>query len=162
MLREKKLSSSEIPEGISLTIRDRVDWPYLISYAINTLFLVMRKPDTNEYDTTRVVNYIDSLIPEAIKDNEYKIEIKNNSKTINIDKRPKFGGVKMNIEFCKKLGLPIYEEDIQIKPEIKFNIIINLLNRLGIITKKEYVEKATGRRFIEETPVGDTTEIKTN
>jgi hypothetical protein len=151
------MSKEMIQEDISLTIRDRVDWPYLISYSINTLFLAMRRDTLNEWEIQTIVEYIEGLIPMSIRliDKKYEEELKAATKDKKLDKRPHFGGVPLSEEACKLQGIVPYEMVKVVPPVVKFNAIINLLNRLGVVTKKEYTEKFTGRRATPEMEVYD-------
>lgn len=146
------MSSSMIAEDISLTIRDRVDWPYLISYAINTLFLAMRRDTLNEYEINTIVAYIEGLVPLSIRevDKKYDEEVLTATKSVRVDKRPQFGGVPLSEEACRRQNIPAFEMVNVVPAVVKFNAIINLLNRIGVVTKKEYVEKFTGRRATPE------------
>lgn len=141
-------TSSFLPDlEAKLTLRDRVNWPLLLADAIHTLFITMRKENFSIDEIETIVHFIEGLIPSVFHDETYRKEIDEYTQTKKVDLRPGFGGIKLSEDVCLEMGIPPFEHRETIEPHDKFRSLINLLNRLGAITKKEYTEKFTGVRY---------------
>lgn len=136
-------------EQISLTSGERVDWPFLLSYAYNTLFIAFRKDDMKENEPHLIVEYIENVIPKPFRDDIYEKELTENTEYVDEDIRPSFAGRRLDISICEELGIPAFKKIQKIDPFNKLGAISNLLFRMGLFGKKRYVERATGRRYVD-------------
>lgn len=128
-------------ENPKLTIRDRMDWAYLLQVAVHTLFNNLRNIDIEPMQLEITIGYLEGLIPDALVDGEYITEIKKLTKEEVVDLRPKFGGVPMREDKCIELGIKPYEKTSKINPTEKFHALMNLLQRIGVVAQKDRVEK---------------------
>ena len=139
-----------IPETAQL--RDKIDWPYWVNIAGITVFNILKDKDNYPAETVQnTILFMEQLIPSAFRnaDPEYKKLMISLDETRDVDIRPEFGGVKASLETCKKLGIPISKKEKIVKPVERFGAIIDLLNRLNVLTKMEYTEFFTGEKWDE-------------
>jgi hypothetical protein len=158
------MSEELIPqfEQLNPQLRDKIDWPYEVNYAILTIFGM--KKDSEKYNAenlNEMIEFLENLIPIVYRDETYTTELKGNTNKIKVDRRPDFCGSKMDENLYRKIySQEPYVDEEQIKPAKKFGAIINLLHRLNALNKIEYTERFTGeewKEFIERTNPTQTT-----
>lgn len=131
------------PDEPTLTLRDKLDWSWLV---LNNLRTITDITKSEKYDVAIVIDLIEVLeayIPKKFRDIDpyYNKEIAEATENIQIDMRPEFGGELLNEETCKKLNIEPYKFEKRINHIKKLTIIIGLLNRFGIVAKKDIVER---------------------
>jgi len=130
-------------EEFGLTLRDRLDWPWLVLNNLRTITEIAKREVYDERIYKELVDIQEAIIPEKFRqiDETYQADIKKNTKEVTIDKRPKFGGIRLSEKLCAEMNIKPYETENQIPYIKKLDAIVSLLNRLGVIGKKDYVER---------------------
>lgn len=148
------MSEEGIPqfEQLNPQLRDKIDWPYEVNYAILTIFSM--KKDSEKYNAenlNEMIELLENHIPEVYRDKEYRDEIARQNKPVKVDRRPDFCGIKMDEGLYRQIyKQEPYDMEEQIKPAKKYGAIINLLHRLGALNKIENVEAAEDKMTEEE------------
>lgn len=130
-------------EEFSLTLRDKLDWSWLV---LNNLRAITDITKSEKYDVAIVVdliNVLEAYIPKKFRDIDpyYNNEIKEATKEFRIDLRPDVGGTQLSEEACRRFGIEPYRVEDRISHITKLSIIIGLLNRFGVVAKKDIVER---------------------
>ena len=102
-------------DEVQLTIRDRINYPYILANQILTIQRVL----LNEEAAKEVIDSVEALvhqIPDMYKDDSFREEIEKAVLKIVKDVRPKFGGVTIDDESCAEMGLPTTEEVLEKDP----------------------------------------------
>jgi len=82
--------------------------------------------------------------PWVENDEEWKKDMESAKKKIKVDIRPSFAGVKMNKDLCKAKGIKMSKE-VEVVDYFKMlHAVFNKLNRLGMISRREWIEAPTG------------------
>lgn len=90
-----------------------------------------------------------NLLPTRWEDEQFKKDIGEAVTKIKLDVRPKFAGVRMDRELCEKKGIEV-EQEVDVLDYFKvLKACIDLLDRLGMLSKREYTEAPTGMPFGE-------------
>ena len=134
------MSNPIFSDEIQLTIRDRINYPYILANQIITIQRVL----LNEEAAKEVIDSVEALvhqIPDLYKDEAFTKEIKKAILKIKKDVRPSFGGIKLDEETCKDMGVPIAEEVEERDPWAMLQAVINLLQRRSMLTRRSFVEK---------------------
>lgn len=131
-----------------LTIKDRLNFPYLIARQIITYQQAILNTEHSDREIQEAINGLVELIPDSWKDNKWKDELKQAEVIENKDLRPVVAGnVRMNEEVCKELGIPAFKEEKTCDPNKLFHACMNLLDRRGLITKISRTEKVLGEEW---------------
>lgn len=139
------MSETPIP---NLTIRDKLNVPYLLATQILTIQKAML--DTSVYSEREIreaVNGLVALIPDSWKDTDFEDELKNAKITLKIDQRPKFCGLSANLKTCKELGIEPFKSVDTVDSYKLFHATINLLHRRGLLSQVTRIEKVEGVEF---------------
>ena len=134
-------------DRIQLELKDRLDYPYILT---KSLFGIEMAYSEKDYDADKVEGMIWLLyhkIPETWKDKQFVDDVNNSVESKVVDVRPQFGKIKLNIELCKKQGLKINEKVEYIHYFKIFQAIINLMDRLNMLVRKDKIEKSTGKNL---------------
>ncbi len=142
-------------EMANLTVRDRLDWPYLLNYGILTIWMSRRKEVVSTEETAETIRLLESVIPDVYKDDIYRKEITEFTITKVIDIRPKYGGTRLSLDACKRMGIPIEEKVETIDNGKHLQAIMNMLQRIGAVAQKDKVEKFDGTHFSLDEDEGD-------
>jgi len=134
----------------SLTIRDRIDFTYLLEEQIITFQQATLNTDFSRREIEEAIDGFVSMVPKTWQDEDYQSELKEAIKIIKVDIRPTFATIPLKMEICKEKNIPIFQEREQKHYFKMLNCVINLLDRRGMISRKEFLEKATGM------PIGET------
>ena len=132
-------------DEVQLTIRDRINYPYVLANQILTIQRVL----LNEEATKEVIDSVEALvhqIPDMYKDDSFMEEMEKAVLKIAKDIRPKFGGVTIDDESCEEMGIPITEEVFEKDPWAILQAVFNLLQRRSMLTRRNFVEKIILKR----------------
>ena len=127
-------------DEVQLTIRDRINYPYILANQILTIQRVL----LNEEAAKEVIDSVEALvhqIPDMYKDDSFREEIEKAVLKIVKDVRPKFGGVTIDEESCVEMGIPTTEEVLEKDPWAILQAVFNLLQRRSMLTRRNFVEK---------------------
>lgn len=134
-------------DTIQLELKDRLNYPYIITRAI---FSIETALSDSEYDADKLEGLIMALfykIPDTWKSKEFDDEINNAKEIKTYDVRPRYGTIPLDIKICKKMDIKIYEKREEINYFKIYHAIINLLDRLGMLVRKEKIERSTGKNL---------------
>lgn len=127
-----------------LEIKERLPYTGVLTHSFLKLNNLIGKENPNWNTIQIMIQSFNAEIPKTWRDQKFIDEMKGAIKTKIIDARPSFAGVRMDKETCNELGLPLTKE----KPEVDYfmvkNAIVNLLDRLNLLIRKEKIEYSTG------------------
>lgn len=129
-------------EAVNLTIRDRINYPYILA---NQILTVQRTMLTGE--STQILDSIEALIhqiPVEYHDESYMADLAKGISNVKTDIRPEFAGVKLSREFCEERGYPTEKEETIRDPWLSLQAVFNLLQRRGMLTRRSYTEIQLG------------------
>ena len=127
-------------DEVQLTIRDRINYPYILANQILTIQRVL----LNEEAAKEVIDSVEALvhqIPDMYKDDSFTEEMEKAVLKIDKDVRPKFGGITIDDESCVEMGIPTTEEVLEKDPWAILQAVFNLLQRRSMLTRRNFVEK---------------------
>lgn len=143
----------------NLTLRDRINHPYLVANQILSYQNIIQNPELAEDVREKAIIGLKNIIPEAWYDNTFNAEMKKAKITEEIDVRPLWCGRRLSVDFCEKNKYPIMEEIKTWDTDKVLHACINLLYRLGVLTRKSFTEKFTGRKAKKKVVTIDETNV---
>jgi hypothetical protein len=138
------MSETEIP---NLTIRDKLNVPYLLASQILTVQKAVLNTEFSKEEIREAVMGLLALIPDNWRDEEFEDELEEAKVTIKIDVRPMWCGVRGSLEYCKEAGIEPYEYKTSFGSFKVFHACINLLQRRGLMSQFTRIEKTEGVEF---------------
>ena len=141
------MSENEKGEEVQLTLKDRINYPYLIGNQILTFQKATLLIEYSDLEIREAIEGLEHMIPFSWKDPQFKKDIEKSEITQEVDIRPEFCGVKPDLKFCEENGIPTFEKKISLDYHARFQACINLFDRRGLLTRRNYVEKGTGNPF---------------
>jgi len=132
---------------LQLELKDRLPYQLILQKKLEKLSEFISNSDRPSKDIQSGILDFLTDIPDSWKDEAFENEMK---KVINekiIDIRPIYAGSKLSIEYCKKHGIPLTKKIRTINYFSLKNAIINLLDRLNLLIRKEKIEYSTGRNL---------------
>lgn len=139
---------SETEQLAELTVKDRLNFPYLLANQILTFQKSILALEFSEQEIRESVEGFTHMLPEAWKDDKFKQDLEQAKTTEKIDLRPRVAaGVKLSVEACKELGIKAIEEKEVIDYYKIFQACIDLLYRRKLLTKVHRVEVLEGVDF---------------
>jgi len=134
-----------------LTLKDRLNFPYLLANQILTFQKALLALEFSEREVRETIEGFIHLIPQSWKDEAFTEEMAKAKITLKIDNRPLVAGnIRMSPEACLKLGLTPFEDKVTFDYYSLFQACINLLDRRGLTSRRTFTEKMTGKPFSEE------------
>jgi len=139
-------------DDVQLTVRDKINFPYLIAKLISLIHEFM----ISQYAEVELIQAIEGLIssiPDKMKDDTFQIEMEGNDEKVGArlefmrDIRPSWCGRVLDKDVCLELGFPIEEKANTLDPYKSLQACMNLFMRLGMLTKQVYVEITEGFSF---------------
>ena len=139
------MSEKEFP---TLTIKGKLDFPYLLARQIITYQQAILNTEHSEREIQEAINGLVEMIPESWKDSEWEKEIKEANVEEKVDVGPPVAGsIRMDEATCLSLGIPKWKI-VKTKDSNKlFHSCIDLLNRRGMLSRVTKIEKMLGERF---------------
>lgn len=134
----------------SLTIGDRINYPYLLANQIQALINIQKKEAFEEEEIQVPINSLLHLIPNYLRDEAFEKELEEAKITETVDLRPSFGGVSLDDKVCEELGLPVSEKKEKDDPYKILLAIMNLLQRRKMLLRTQWIEEITGLPFKKE------------
>ncbi len=141
--------SNKAPQ-FDLNIRDKLDYPYRVDQQIETFQKATLNTDYSRREIEESINGLVHLMPSRWRDEKFTTDIDNAKAKVQQDIRPVFAGVRMNVELCEARDIPITQE-VEVVDYFKMLLAcIDLLDRLGMLSRREFTEAPTGMPFGEE------------
>lgn len=132
---------SETQYEAQLTLKDRLNFPYLLANQILTFQRALLALEFSEREIRETIEGFVHMIPETWKDKQFMEDMKKAKITQKIDKRPKFCGLSATLETCKELGVEPYKEVTTFDYYDLFQACMNLLQRRRMLSKTNPVEQ---------------------
>jgi len=132
--------------SFSLTIKDRLPYTYILTEQIKTFQASCLNKDFSRREIEEAIQGLVNMIPKPWieQDEEWKKDVEEAKKVVTVDIRPSFAMVKMNKDLCKAKGIEI-TKDVEVIDYFKLlHAVFNKLNRLGMISRREWTEAPTG------------------
>jgi len=132
--------------SFSLTIKDRLPYTYILTEALKTILKGISSQEYSRKEIEASTKFLVNSIPEpwVENDEEWKKDMDEAITKVDVDIRPSFAMVKMKKELCEKKGIPIIKT-VDVPDYFKMlHAVFNKLNRLGMISRREWTEAPTG------------------
>lgn len=143
--RTVSISSEDIEA--ELTLRDRINFTYLIAQQIITFQQAILNMDLSEQEINEAIEGLLNMIPKSWKDSKFKRAVRKATTTINLDVRPTYCGLKASYKFCIDNGIVPTIKQEEKDYYALFQACIDLFDRRGLLSRRVYTEIFTGRRF---------------
>ena len=139
------MSEKEFP---TLTIKGKVDFPYLLARQIITYQQAILNTEHSEREIQEAIAGLVEMVPNSWKDSEWEKEIKEAEVEEQVDVAPIVAGnIRMNEATCKELGIPKWKIVKTNDSNKLFHSCIDLLDRRGMLSRVTKIEKMLGKRF---------------
>jgi len=132
---------SETQYEAQLTLKDRLNFPYLLANQILTFQRSLLAIGFTEREIRDTIEGFVHMIPESYKDKKFKKDMEKATIKKQIDLRPKFCGLPATLETCKELGIEPFKEVTTFDYYDLFQACMNLLQRRHMLTKTNPVEQ---------------------
>lgn len=123
-----------------LTVKDRLNFPYLLANQILTFQKAILNMEYSEYEIREAIEGFIHLIPESWKDDKFQEEQDGAIIERKRDLRPSFCGLTASEQFCKTHGITAFEDEKVFDYYKLFQACVNLLSRRGLLSRKHRVE----------------------
>ncbi|MHA1829050.1 MAG: hypothetical protein ACTSX6_10445 [Candidatus Heimdallarchaeaceae archaeon] len=133
-----------------LTIKDRINFPYILANQILTFQRSLLKVEASEQEILESIEGLIHLIPEEWKDDEFRKDLENARIATVKDNRPRWCGFPLDEEICKLRGIEPFTKEERRDPYKLLQAVINLLHRRGMLSKKLWTEVFTGEKVKKE------------
>ena len=139
------MSEKEFP---TLTIKGKIDFPYLLARQIITYQQAILNTEHSQREIQEAINGLVEMLPASWKDAEWEKEIKEAEVEEKVDVAPLVAGsIRMNEETCLSLGIPKWKIVKTNDSNKLFHSCIDLLDRRGMLSRVTKIEKMLGERF---------------
>lgn len=139
---------SEKEAEAQLTLKDRLNFPYILANQILTFQKAILALDYSDREIEESIKGFIHLIPEAWKDDQFRKDLEDAKSMRQVDKRPMVrAGVRLDEATCKVLGIPAIVEEEAVDYYRVFQACIDLLCRRDMLGKIHRVEVLEGVDF---------------
>ena len=119
-------------------------YPNILTHTFLNLNRVIASKDADWQQVQTMIRNFHAEIPRTWRDKRFIEDMRSSVKKRVVDARPRFAGVPLDNETCKAAGIAttktVYEVDYF---AVKW-AIVNLLDRLNLLIRKEKIEYSTG------------------
>lgn len=136
---------------IQLEMKDRLNYPLILETTMKNFKQAMTvdNPNVNKLNTMIIDFFTD--IPSSWYDKEFADDVQKCVKTKKVPNKIRWSGVLMSEKYLEKHKIPKYRE-IKVFDYFSLkNAIVNLLDRLNMLVRKEKIEQSTGKNLKFET-----------
>lgn len=131
------------PEA-KLTLRDRIPTNMLYLYTFLNINKTIKDIKFSEAEIREAVLALVAMVPDELRDEKFKEELKAATKVLVFDVRPVFCEVKASVEYCQRKGIPITQTIQRLDYFGMYHAVFNLLERKNMLFKKQPKEIMTG------------------
>jgi len=135
---------AEAQNEAQLTLKDRLNMPYLIANQILTFQKALLALEYSEREIREAIEGLIHMIPDSWKDETFRKDMENAKVKVKVDARPDWCGLKASKEFCEKHGIASEVEEEGVDWYKAFQACVNLLDRRGMLTKNQVIEQLEG------------------
>jgi len=124
-------------QDVSLTLGDRMNWPFILGQSVMNCqnVLVKIEGEQSEQEVREAVLMLRNLIPNqwVLADEKFKKECEEAVIKVPIDTRLEWCGIR--------IGKPKFEYDKKVDPHKLLQACVNVFQRRGLLSKTIYIEK---------------------
>lgn len=133
----------------NLVLKDRINYPYLISNQILTIQKAIQNPEASAFQIREAVLSLLAMIPTIWEDEDFRKAMDKATIKVKVDNRANLGfcGSPPSLETCKELGIKAFTIKKSMNYYSAFHAAIDLFQRRGMLSKKLLTEKFTGKRY---------------
>lgn len=130
---------------VQLQLRDRINYPYLITRQIITFQQAILNFDLSPEEIAESIMGFINMIPESWRDEQFNEDLENAVTESEVDCRPSFAGVRLSVEACIEMGVATTIKSTTEDYYTLFHACINLLDRRGMLSKRRFTERMKGK-----------------
>ena len=127
-----------------LEVKERLPYPQILTTTFLNLNRVIAAPDSDWQQVQTMIRNFHAEIPRTWRDKQFIKDMKAAVKTKTVDARPMFAGVPLDDETCEELGIATTKTVAEVDYFAVKWAIVNLLDRLNLLIRKEKIEYSTG------------------
>lgn len=129
---------------IQLELKERLPYTSILTASLLNLKKAINTAELNfDLIQTLILDFFTD-IPRTWQDDKFKEDVENCITTRKVKAVPYFAGVPLDAETCEAQGIATIREIQEIDYFALKNAIINLLDRLNLLIRKEKIEYSTG------------------
>jgi len=136
---------------VQLELKERIDFPDYIEGVFKSINSAFNNEKISRVKVQEMILNFFYDIPRSWKDKQFEDDIKGIITERKVPNVIKFCGYHMSKEFMKKHKIPLTKKIRNINYFKMKNAIINLLDRLNMLVRKDKIEMSTGRNLRFET-----------
>jgi len=136
---------------VQLELKERLNYPEYIEGVIKSINSAFNNEKISRAKVQEMILNFFYDIPRSWKDQRFEDDIKGVITERKIPNVIKFCGYPMSKEYMKKHKIPLTKKVKNINYFKLKNAIINLLDRLNMLVRKDKIEMSTGRNLKFET-----------
>lgn len=136
--------------SFNLTIRDRINFPFLLAEQISTFQKAILNTDYSRREIEESIQGLAGMIPSRWEDEQYQKDRDASTEEYEVDNRPTFAGVPSSNQFCEDRGIPLTRTETRKNYFKLLHAVIDLLERRGMLSRRQFTEQPTGMPEGEE------------
>lgn len=129
---------------IQLELKERLPYNSILTASLLNLKRAIGQPEPNLEQIQALILDMFTDIPRTWHDKQFKDDVRLCVTTRKVKTYPHFAGVPLEPEICKELGIETETELTEVDFFALKNAIVNLLDRLNLLIRKEKIEYSTG------------------
>lgn len=133
-------------QELSLTIGDKINWPFILANSVLKFQESIVRPEGQQSEQqvreASLVFYYSIPSSWLKEDEQFQKDREKCFSKRKIDARPLWCG--------QRVGPPNFEDEEIVQPYRLYNACVDVLNRRGMIGKKEWTEVFTGKHWTKE------------
>lgn len=130
---------------VQLTLRDRLNYPYLIARQIETFQQAILNLDLSPDEISEAIEGLIHMIPTSWRDKQFNEALEEAVIDTEVDVRPSFCGVKLDVKACIELGYAVTVKSQDSDYYKLFLACVDLLDRRGMLSKRRFTERMIGK-----------------
>ena len=132
---------SQFDQEASLTLKDRINFPYILANQILSFQKASASIDYDEQQVQDIIKGFVHALPTTWKDKAFTDQIKDASKEREIDNRPKFCGISASKIFCEIHKIEVTKKVTIIDYYKVYQACMDLLDRMKMLSNIHRVEE---------------------
>lgn len=128
------------------TLKDRLDYPFILTRAVLAYIENLPRMENDDETMREVIMALVGTIPQQLWDKKFKAQYNAARIQKAIDQRPQFCGVPASTEFCQDHNIKPYVLEESFDYYKLYAAAISLLERLHLLTRRNYTERFTGKK----------------
>lgn len=129
---------------IQLELKERLAYNNILTASLLNLKRAIGQPEMNLNQIQALILDFFTDIPRTWHDQQFKKDVKLCATSHTVTVYPYFAGVPLEPEVCKELDIETQKTITEVDFFALKNAIVNLLDRLNLLIRKEKIEYSTG------------------